>query len=180
MTKKYITISIVAVLVACMSSSASAQPFAFTNFMDIDEYVSEYSAPVVFTHDLLFATPPVNVPLGDVVNSARLVVEFEDEYDGSSGAYEYAWVQVDDTINWMWVEVNSASYGINGDVAWLLDDGLLKVEVRIRNDWDMRRNDVIVASSTLTGTYTPVPVPGAILLGMLGLSVVGVKLRKKA
>jgi hypothetical protein len=33
---------------------------------------------------------------------------------------------------------------------------------------------------TVESDYNPVPVPGAVLLGMLGLSVVGVKLRKRA
>lgn len=37
-----------------------------------------------------------------------------------------------------------------------------------------------VEIETSTLTVTPVPVPGAVLLGMLGLSVVGVKLRKRA
>ena len=41
-------------------------------------------------------------------------------------------------------------------------------------------NDADAAQVRLNVDFTPVPVPGAVLLGMLGLSVAGVKLRKRA
>lgn len=42
-------------------------------------------------------------------------------------------------------------------------------------DWT---DDATICSSTLTVVGSPVPVPGAVLLGMLGLSVAGARLRK--
>jgi len=42
-------------------------------------------------------------------------------------------------------------------------------------DWT---DDATICSSTLTVVGCPVPVPGAVLLGMLGLSVAGARLRK--
>jgi len=52
-------------------------------------------------------------------------------------------------------------------------------------DWSIANPGVFTgtfdsSTNTLTGTVTVVPVPGAILLGILGLSVAGVKLRKSA
>jgi len=50
-------------------------------------------------------------------------------------------------------------------------------------DWNYASNVSLNHSESFANfelNYTPVPVPGAVLLGMLGLSVVGVKLRKRA
>ena len=49
---------------------------------------------------------------------------------------------------------------------------------------DMSEQGTIVANFngdlSVTYDYTPVPIPGAVLLGMIGLSIAGVKLRKYA
>ncbi len=46
--------------------------------------------------------------------------------------------------------------------------------------WTSTWDNADAAQVRLKVDFTPVPVPGAVLLGMLGLSVAGVKLRKRA
>ncbi len=46
-------------------------------------------------------------------------------------------------------------------------------------EWKYADHDVLINEIDLAGQFVPVPVPGAVLLGMLGLSFAGVRLRKR-
>ena len=61
-----------------------------------------------------------------------------------------------------------------------LADGLLNVKVKTGYFVTGVHEDFEWLHSTLSGEFEAVPVPGAVLLGLLGLSVAGVKLRKRA
>ena len=90
-----------------------------------------------------------------------------------------------DDHDWMQVGVVNTSslvgYSIDVPVAYLAD-GLLDVKVKTGYFMTGVHEDFEWLHSTLSGEFeaVPVPVPGAVLLGMLGLSVAGGKLRKRA
>lgn len=132
------------------------------------------------THDLSLATPPVDVSGLDVVTSATLTLAIRDDGTGPYPAYAYASL---DDHDWMLLgEVKTTTlkdYFVDVPVAYL-DDGLLKVEVRSGYFTSGDHEDFEWLQSTLSGEFTVVPVPGAILLGILGLSAAGIKLRKFA
>jgi len=44
--------------------------------------------------------------------------------------------------------------------------------------WWTTTGDICLTTSVLTGEFTPVPVPGAVLLGILGLGAASRKLRR--
>jgi len=175
-----------AVLAICMATVAQADPFSSVIDFSPDIYIGE-GQTYTYSHDLASAVPPLTIP-GDTVTSATLKLTFDDEDDGYwyKGKWyswdwpvEYAWVELDDTGTWGWTEVNDGTYPIPVNIAWLNDNGILKVEVTVDN-WNSSYADVYLTKSELCGEFTPVPVPGAILLGILGLSVAGLKLRKFA
>ena len=175
-----------AVLAMCMATVAQADMFSSVIDFSPDVYIGE-GQTYTYSHDLASALPPLTIP-GDTVTSATLKLTFDDdEFLGDFWSpLEYAWVELDDTGTWGWTEVNDGTYPIPVNIAWLNDNGILKVEVTIDDDplsdyWDGRNYaDVYLTKSELCGEFTPVPVPGAILLGILGLSVAGLKLRKFA
>ena len=190
-------IVLIAVLVGCISGIASAD-LPFTSIVNPDVLINEGDTYTV-THDLSCDPPGLNVPPA-VITSANLVLSFDDDPWVSRRGYEilpfdlnleYAWVDLEGgaggTGSWVLIgmPVGVDTLPLSVDPLWLNDDGMLSVEVTIDDTplgcfggWINGEADVYLVQSELTGTY--VPVPGAVLLGMLGLSVVGVKLRKRA
>jgi len=174
------------VLTICLVGVAQADMFSSViTWAGNGQYIGE-GQTLTYSHSLLLATPPVSIPLGDLVTSAALNLKFHDDEpdQGGNRALEFAWVELDDIGTWGWTEVdNGPSYPIAVDVAWLNDDGILKVEVTINNS-DSTWADAYLKESDLSGQFTPAPihapVPAAVLLGMLGLGVAGVKLRSYA
>ena len=197
---------LITALVVCMSGVASAD-LSFTSTVTPDVKLNEGQTYTVI-HDLGVNPPGLTVP-PDIITSANLVLSFDDDPWIRRGkerlpydlALEWAWVNIEDglggTSDWMLIGeplgVPTLPFAINP--VWLNSDGLLKVDVTIDdtplNDLPFggfldRFNgaDAYWVESELSGTYVPsgtqVPVPGAVLLGMLGLSVAGLKLRKHA
>lgn len=198
----------VVVLVAIMAGTVSANMFtqtiSFNNLSNPYWAVGDSStdgklilqaAPFSYVHDILYAVPPVDVPGGDVVTSATLSLVFFDEdkqdrvhMQGNQNSWkdeeEYVKLAFDGNV---WVnlgEVDSGSYnpqdyGLIVDLGWLNDDGVMHVTVNVWNN-NLANGNIYLTSSTLTGDFTvaPVPVPGAILLGMLGLGYAGRRLRR--
>jgi len=192
-----------AVLAICMVGVAQADPFSNVLYPNVQIGEGEtYS----YSHDLMSSTPvPVNVPAGDVVTSAELRLTFDDgelveqwewvrhgfmdwryelvgyEWNPSDSDLERAWVRLDNG-SWEYVdEVDNDSYVIGSlTLDMLNDDGILGVDVYVNNYSHEGYADITLTQSALVGEFTPVPVPGAILLGILGLSAAGVKLRKFA
>jgi len=155
--------------------------------------ITEKGGPFTYQHDLLLATPSVDIPGGDVVTEADLTLTFKDDYGifGGGEGDEHGWfiifydnreyVKVAfDGGSWVDItdEVDTGSYPLAVDIDWLNDDGLLDVTVAVWNP--LGTADVYLKSSTLGGEFTPIPVPGAILLGILGLGAAGLKLRRFA
>lgn len=207
MNKKYVVLSVVAALVACMSGSASAALYQFSDSIDhwsydlwADEWHASYTEtfltvdaarisegnPLSYTHDLNRV-----VGAGDTIVGAYLELDFtNDEAEGDDvGSWwifewddeEYAtvayngsdWVAVEDGA-----ELDDGVYSIVLDIDWLDDDGMLDVTVAVRNN--LGAADAWLDHSRVYGTAEVVPVPGAVLLGMLGLSAAGLRLRKRA
>lgn len=76
-------------------------------------------------------------------------------------------------------EQDSTTYDVTIDLlASINDDGILGVEIGVWNP--LGSADITLVSSVLVGDFEAAPVPGAILLGMIGLSISGLKLRKLA
>jgi len=187
-------IVLITALVALMSGVASAD-LPFTSIETPNVLINEGETYTV-THDLSIDPPALTVP-PDVITSANLTLYFDDDPTTVWGyevlpydlALEFAWVDIaggaGGSGSWVevggWVGQDELDYSIDTD--WLnLNSGILPVDVTIENwndHWFFGTHaDIYLTQSELSGTY--VPVPGAVLLGMLGLSVVGVKLRKRA
>lgn len=74
-------------------------------------------------------------------------------------------------------EVGDGQYVLIVGIDWLNDDGKLDVTINVTNPgWNPAT--AYLDHSVLYGNVSVVPVPGAVLLGVLGLSAAGIKLRK--
>jgi hypothetical protein len=155
-----------------------------------------------YQHDI---TDDVDFGAGDDVIAAKLTLQFSDvELVGEwewvkkwvstswGGYWQYGWewqetwqeegspseeVRVAfDGQSWIVLgDVDTGTYDLVVDLALLNDNGKLDVTVDVYN----RKGDVYLTSSVLTGTAQVVPVPGAVLLGVLGLGAAGMKLRRR-
>ena len=158
-----------------------------------------------YSHDLNAGPDGLDIPTSNTVTSATLEMGFIDDEDDTSGDGYYCWIfWIDDP----WDNTESVRLGLDGgslveigemdteaydtiiEIGVLNDDGILDVEIAVHNP--LGTGDIRLDYSVLSGAYAavsaaappptgdPIPVPGAFLLGMLGLSAAGIKLRKHA
>ncbi len=187
------------VCVACLTNSASAGMYTFADTIDTwgwletDAVRFTQSSPLHYTHDL---NQEVNFAAGDRVTEAYLELDFTNDATedlGGGDTYkltgllkwdnrEYATVGFDG-LAWVEVasgaEIDDGAYSVVLDIDWLNDNGLLDVTLTVHNSRSSA--DAWLDHSKLYGTaMTPqipddptpavVPVPGALLLGLLGLA----------
>lgn len=147
-------------------------------------------SPLVYEHDLN-ADGLLDVPGTHIVTDADLELTFKRDKSDSHGKVWTRWFHIKwDFREWVWLrfdgdsfinvgEMDATTYDVAVDLLPMInDDGVLSVKIGVWNP--LGNADIGIVSSVLTGDFETVPVPGAVLLGMLGLSAVGVKLRKFA
>lgn len=179
MGKNLVTVSIVGMLIAAMAGPASAEMFEQKIGVDVRFGLNWKTFPLPVTrnhvvwHDVGLAAPSMNLAVGDVINNATLELVFAGAANGS------VQLRLDDSLYGPGGLHQAA--GLNGrniDVlARLGDDGKLKVEVKRLG---LGFVPVTWVSSTLRSDLTPIPTPtpGAVLLGLLGFGLAGIKLRR--
>ncbi len=196
--KKFSIAIVVACLMALTAGTVSADPVVnFSQFLDFRAggdpgnpanhpfgiFIVQ-GQPFTYQHDVLNAVPSIDIGAGHYVTDATLKLYFYDEDTDGIGNYEWVTVNFNggagtwnigtygdgsDDVDW-------ATYPFAVDVAWINgNNGILAVEVAVRNVGGT--GDIFLKTSELSGTAV-VPVPGAVLLGVLGLGAAGMRLRK--
>ena len=177
--KKYSIAILVAALIALTASSAVAATYT-DPYNPSDVYLSSSSGQlhsVTFEHNILDDGFPH--PLEYVTSATLAITLYDDGYFGPDYSNEYvAVITVDNNATWGTWEVGGWVWGYEtttGEVtASLLADGKLGVTITATSG-DFYFDKSVLCVNT---AYGQVPVPGAVLLGMLGLSVAGARLRK--
>jgi hypothetical protein len=182
------------VCMTCMSSSVSADLYTFEDTIDtwgpfqVDAAWIAQGFPLNYTHDL---TQEVDFDAGDLVTEAWLELDFTNDATDDHGSRLWGIIQWDfreyatvayDGVNWVPVtpggEVDDDAYSLVLNIDWLNNNGMLDVTVAVSNP--LGTATAWLDHSKVHGTAeTPVvPVPGAVLLGTLGLVAAGRKLRR--
>ena len=151
-----------------------------------------------YTYEQSIDSPTVvNLSAGDRVTDATLTLTFYDNEDDQPNSdkhnkNEFVTVRVatdlafSSSVSTSLGDVDTQSrvlsytgQDLTNYIAWLNDDGKLGVKIQL----DFDNQDVYLTSSEISGYFTPaappvVPVPGSVLLGFVGLTAAGLKLRK--
>lgn len=200
--KKLSIALLVAALVALTAATASADPYSFEDMIDtwtvlgfpVDARPIVEGYPFSYQHDI---TDSVDFAAGHKVTAASLELDFTTDGTDDVGSEwtifgtvywdyrEYAKIGFDgntleDITDYSDDDLDDGQYILVLDIDWLNDDGLLDVTIDVYNDFGGLLGGTATAyldHSRLYGTAV-VPVPGAVLLGVLGLSAAGIKLRK--
>ena len=185
-------ILVTALLTICMVGVAQADLVVpFTQTLTWSNNLITRVSPFSYEHNVLYATPPLEVPRVYEVLEAELALSFLDDDPADIietlatgkiitdqtesiryGLDASGWAKID-----AGQDVDTALYTVVVDARFLNDNGILGVKIGVYNG--NGTGDVYLTSSTLSGIATT-PVPAAVLLGMLGLGVAGLKLRRYA
>lgn len=196
MTKR-IGCGVVVVLAAMMSGPASADLWRGTDY-DFVDVIDDWTflclpsgaalitqcSPLMYSHDIT----DEGVPDQYQVTEAWLELDFTNDLTDGYGSVlcglvrwdyrEYAKVAYDGS-DWVPIgEVDDGYYPLVLDIDWLNDDGILDVTIKVRTP--LGTATAWLDHSVLYGNVAAVPVPGAVLLGFLGLGYAGMRLRKVA
>jgi hypothetical protein len=150
-----------------------------------------------YTHDIRSL---LDIDAGDFVTDAVLSLDFFDDDEGDKNAQQREWVNLsfDGSAPILLgggggsAEDDLDPGVVSRNITAFLDDGILNVTVDVFNN--PGSGDIYLVSSFLEGTFAhhegrdngnnpdipETPVPGAALLGMIGLSAAGVRLRRRA
>jgi hypothetical protein len=194
MYRKSVIAGMVAALVACAGGSASADLWngAEYDFVDMWGAVGggalriREGQPLTYSHDIT----DEGVPQDYRVTEAWLDLGFTNDSGdcvwrlcGTVVWNGREYVQVGyDGADWHSLgEVDNGQYSLVVGIDWLNDDGSLDVAVEVTNQaWNTANAclDYSVLYGDLEAAHAPVP--GAVLLGLVGLSLAGWKLRRYA
>ena len=200
MGRLFALVGMAAVLLAGMCDRASADlwrgdSYDFVDVIDtwtldgrptgaFDSALIVQGCPLVYQHDIT----RYGVPDQYQVEEAWLELDFTNDLSDMSGSVfcglirwdfrEYARVAFDGE-SWVSIgEVDDGYYPLVLDIDWLNDDGILDVTVKVSNP--LGTATAWLDHSVLYGNMAHVPVPGAALLGVLGLGYASMKLRRHA
>ncbi len=208
MFHKHWTLAAVAALVAIAGPSAWAGlSYSFEDLIDTWTVCGQETnampivegMPFTYTHDLNDA---VDFAAGDTVSEAWLELDFTNDLTDDHGSRQ----TIFGLVKWDYREYMRLAYDGNGFVAlpaalevdngqypfeigidWLNDDGRLDVAIDIYNQLDgcTPVNGAQAAAwldhSRLYGTAVapmPVPVPGALMLALIGVATTSLRLRR--
>lgn len=153
------------------------------NDVVVDSAHITQSNPLSYTHDI---NQEVDFIAGHSVTEAWLQLDFTNDESDDYGSIlwglikwdlrEYASYAYDGQGFVLIDEVDNDEYDLVLDIDWLNDDGMMDVTVAVSNP--LGTGTAWLDHSKVYGTAV-VPVPGAALLGVLGLSAAGMKLRRR-
>lgn len=207
MHQKHWTLAVAAALVTITGPSAWANlSYSFEDLIDtwtvcgqaIDAVPVAEGMPFTYTHDL---NDEVNFAAGHTVSEAWLELDFTNDATDDHGSF----CTIFGPVKWDYREYMRLAYDGNGFVAlpaelevdagqypfeigidWLNDDGQLDVTIDIYNHLDgctpLNGAQAIawLDHSRLYGTAAvPVPVPGALMLGLIGVATTSLRLRRR-
>jgi hypothetical protein len=195
MKRTYIIAGIAVAVMVLLNGSASASPYAFEDLIDtwyadgtpggpFDSTYLSQANPLEYTHDL---TQEVDFGAGHQILTAALELDFTNDLTDSTESKwgiiwwdhrEFVRVAYDGAGFTEIGEVDDGQHDLVLDINWLTD-GQLDVRVEVHNYGVLGWADAWLDHSRVYGTAV-VPVPGAVLLGVLGLGAAGLKLRKRS